>query len=99
MPEAPKAGSAPRGGLRVRIGVVLGLAALQALRGRQLRRPKGREAPDQSRDLPVSAGHRWSAALVTPLASKSALLRSACRYWDGVPETAHVDSRSVLAIR
>ena len=67
MPEAPKARSAPRGGLRVRIGVVLGLAALQALRGRQLRRPKGREAPDQSRDLPVSAEHRWSAALVTPL--------------------------------
>jgi hypothetical protein len=25
MPEAPKARSAPRGGLRVRIGVVLGL--------------------------------------------------------------------------
>jgi hypothetical protein len=94
MPEDPKARSAPRGGLRVRIGVVLGLAALQALRGRQLRRPKGRD-----RDLPVSAGHRWSAALVTPLASKSALLRSACRYWDGVPESAHVDSRSVLAIR
>jgi hypothetical protein len=30
---------------------------------------------------PVSAGHRRSAALVTPLASKSALL--ACPYWDG----------------
>ena len=98
MPEAPKARSAPRSGLRVRIGVVLGLAALQALGGRQLRRPKGREAPGQSRDLPVSAGHRWSAALVTPL-GKSALLRSACRYWDGVPESAHVDSRSILAIR
>jgi hypothetical protein len=66
MPEAPKARSAPRGGLRVRIGVVLGLAALQALGGRQLRRPKGREAPDQSRDLPVSVGHRWSAALRPP---------------------------------
>jgi hypothetical protein len=35
MPEAPKARSAPRGGLRVCIGVVLGLAALQALRGGQ----------------------------------------------------------------
>jgi hypothetical protein len=34
MPEAPKARRAPRGGLRVRIGVVLGLAALQALGGR-----------------------------------------------------------------
>jgi hypothetical protein len=56
MPEAPKARSAPRGGLRVRIGVVLGLAALQALGGRQLRRPKGREAPDQSRDLPLVLG-------------------------------------------
>ena len=62
MPEAPKARSAPRGGLRVRIGVVLGLAALQALGGRQLRRPTGRY-----RSIQLTNRKRRSVAVTRPL--------------------------------